>query len=369
MKSVCVITGVGGLVGSQCAEYFSKYFDLIVGIDNDSRARFFGGAASVGWNIERLRRVLKDKFHFYRESIGSCTMYGLLHSTSSNRGDIQLIIHAAAQPSHDWAADHPVEDFEVNAYGTLNLLEAFRRHCPKAVFIFTSTNKVYGDNPNKLGFTELPSRYTPAPWELGTVERGIDETMSVDLCIHSLFGVSKLAADMMVQEYGRNFGLKTGVFRCGCLSGPLHSGAKQHGFLSYLVKCAVEGIPTRPGSFCSTPYTIIGYKGKQVRDNLHSLDLARAFHAFYQDPRPGEVYNMGGGLLSNCSVIEAIAYIEACLGSKMNVKYNPVARTGDHQWYISCLEKFQAHYPQWGVTMNWQWIVEEILRAKGVVPR
>jgi CDP-paratose 2-epimerase len=261
--------------------------------------------------------------------------------------EITLVIHAAAQPSHDWAAREPFTDFSVNAVGTLNMLEATRTYCPEAVFIFTSTNKVYGDLPNSLPLVEKEERF-----EVDTAhayaEHGIDETMSVDQSKHSIFGASKVAADMLVQEYGRYFGMKTGVFRGGCLTGPAHSGAELHGFLSYLVKCAVAG----------KPYTIYGYKGKQVRDNIHSADLVSAFWHFYQNPRPGEVYNMGGSRHSNISILEAIRMIKELSGYELSYTLSDTARAGDHIWYVSDVRKFKTHYPEW----QYEHTIESILR-------
>jgi CDP-paratose 2-epimerase len=251
-------------------------------------------------------------------------------------GDIQLVVHTAAQPSHDWAARDPHTDFSVNANGTLTILEATRKYCPQAVFIFTSTNKVYGDTPNRLPLVEQETRWEVDPSH-PYAEHGIDEQMSLDQTTHSLFGASKVAADVLTQEYGRYFGMKTGVFRGGCLTGPNHSGTMLHGFLAYLMKCAVSG----------EAYTIFGYKGKQVRDNIHSQDLVNMFWHFYSLPRPGEVYNVGGSRFSNCSMQEAIRLCEEIVGKRMNVSYIDQARSGDHIWYVSDVRKFRGHYPQW----------------------
>ena len=256
-----------------------------------------------------------------------------------------LIIHAAAQPSHDWAASNPVEDFTINANGTLNLLECFRKHCPEATFVYVSTNKVYGDAPNRIEVVEKEFRYSPIDEVL------VDESMSIDQTLHSLFGVSKTSGDLLTQEYGRYFNLNTVCFRCGCITGKAHSGVKLHGFLSYLIKCAMEG----------TPYEVIGYKGKQVRDNIHADDLVDAFMRFHNNPRVGEVYNMGGGIESNCSVLEAIALVEKLLNFKMTVSYNNQSRTGDHRWYISDLSKFKLHYPNWKITKSIEDIFNEYL--------
>lgn len=268
-------------------------------------------------------------------------------------GEITCVVHCAAQPSHDWAARDPLTDFHVNATGTLNMLEVTRRHCPEATFIHVSTNKVYGDRPNHLPLVELETR-----WEVDEdhdyFERGIDEKMSIDKTTHSLFGVSKASGDLMAQEYGRYFGLKTGVFRGGCLTGPAHSGTELHGFLSYLMKCAITG----------TPYTVHGYKGKQVRDNIHSADLVEAFRCFHQAPRSGEVYNMGGSRHSHCSMSEAILLCEEITGKKMNIIRSAKNRVGDHIWYVSDVAKFQAHYPEWTYRYDLQDILTEIYEGQ-----
>lgn len=320
------------MIGSQAVEYFAGKGYKIVGIDNDMRRYFFGQEASTAWNKEILKRRWRDYTH---HDFDIRDMTALERLFQEYGRDIALIIHTAAQPSHDWAAREPLTDFTVNANGTLNLLELTRRHCPQAVFIFTSTNKVYGDRPNQLPFREEETR-----WELPSehpLYGGIDESMSIDQSTHSLFGASKAAADILVQEYGRYFGMKTGVFRGGCLTGPNHSGAMLHGFLAYLMKCAVTG----------ESYTILGYKGKQVRDNIHSFDLITAFDHFFQNPRCGEVYNIGGGRMNNCSMLEAITACEKITGGKLKWVYSEQNRIGDHIWYISSLSKFQAHYPAW----------------------
>ena len=339
-----VVTGSTGLVGSETVEYLKDRFDLIIGIDNDLRQHFFGPEASTAWARDYLdKRVPPYRHHAcdIREKTDLEKIFSE-HST-----DIQLVVHTAAQPSHDWAAKEPFTDFEVNANGTLNLLEMTRRHSPKAVFIFTSTNKVYGDTPNALPMIELETR-----WEVENGHRyaahGIDESMTIDRSKHSLFGVSKLAADVMVQEYGKYFGMATGVFRCGCITGPRHSGTQLHGFLSYLVRCALT----------NERYTILGYKGKQVRDNIHSWDLVNLFWHFYQNPRPGEVYNIGGSRHSNCSILEAIAICEKITGKRMNVSLSDDARVGDHQWWISDVRKWKAHCPEW----DFRYDVESTLR-------
>jgi CDP-paratose 2-epimerase len=343
---VAIVTGAGGLVGAEAAKFFARKGLVIVGIDNDMRSLFFGADASTRWSWIELQRTLPFYTHVEadirdREAIERVFLrYG---------ANISVIIHTAAQPSHDWAAREPIVDFSVNASGTLNLLDASRRHCPEAVFIFCSTNKVYGDAPNRLPLEEHETR-----WELQAghqfATHGIDETMSIDGSMHSLFGVSKAAADLLVQEYGRYFGLKTACFRGGCLTGPGHSGAQLHGFLSYLVKCAV----TRE------PYTVFGYKAKQVRDNIHAFDLANAFWQFFENPRPGEVYNIGGGREANCSVIEAIGRVEELTGQAMNWAYRDEHRLGDHVWWISDVRRFKSHYPDWRPTYDLRRTMAEI---------
>ena len=343
--SVAIITGSAGLVGSESTRFFAQQGFDVVGVDNDMRQFFFGEEASTSWQRRNLEEDLGPRYRHVSRDIRDADAMNSLFAEYGK--DIRLVIHAAAQPSHDWAARDPVTDFSVNANGTLSLLEATRRHAPEAVFIFCSTNKVYGDMPNRLPLVEQPKR-----WEIEAhhpYASGIREDLSVDQNLHSLFGVSKLAADTLVQEYGRFFGMHTVCFRGGCLTGPNHSGAQLHGFLSYLMKCAVTG----------TPYTVFGYKGKQVRDNIHSVDLIRAFYEFYRAPRRGEVYNMGGGRYSNCSMLEAIDLCEAIVGRKMLWKYSDENRVGDHIWYISGLEKFKSHYPNWGIEHD----VPKVLRA------
>jgi CDP-paratose 2-epimerase len=345
---IALITGSSGLIGGQSVEFFAREFDLVIGIDNNMRSYFFGTDADTGWNGKRL----KEKFpNFILEDI-DIRDYQRLECVFNEYGkDIKLIIHTAAQPSHDWAAKEPLTDFEVNATGTLYLLELTRKYCADAVFIFTSSNKVYGDRPNHLPLVEGEKR-----WEIDAshpyFERGIDETMSIDQSKHSVFGASKIAADILVQEYGRYFGLKTGVFRGGCLTGPHHSGAQLHGFLAYLMRCALSG----------SQYTIYGYKGKQVRDNIHSYDLVNMFWHYYRHPRQGEVYNAGGSRFSNCSVLEAIELCEKITGKKMNCGYAEANRVGDHIWYISDVAKFKKHYPEWDYTFTLQSTLEEMYR-------
>jgi len=344
--SVAIITGSAGLVGSEAVRYFSHLGFDVVGIDNGMRADFFGPEASTHWVRDRLRSQIPGYVHHdvdIRDDAGISRIF-----TRYGR-DISLVIHAAAQPSHDWAATSPPVDFSVNANGTSVMLEATRHFAPEAVFIYMSTNKVYGDTPNRLPLVELESR-----WELPLSHpygpRGIPESLSVDHTMHSLFGVSKLAADLLVQEYGRYFGMKTACFRGGCLTGPNHSGTQLHGFLAYLMKCAVT----------ETPYSIFGYKKKQVRDNIHSADLIRAFHQFFEHPRSAEVYNIGGGRTSNCSMLEAVALCERITRKKLHTQYVEENRRGDHIWWISDLSHFQEHYPSWQLQYDVPSILKEI---------
>ena len=331
--SVVIVTGSAGLIGSESVAYFIEQGHEVVGIDNNLREVFFGADASTDWNRRSLETRYPTQYTHVAADIRDAAAIDALFER--HRGRIALVVHAAAQPSHDWAANDPHMDFTVNANGTLVMLEATRKHAPDAVFIFTSTNKVYGDTPNALPLREEESR-----WEIDPAHpfhRGIDETMSIDQSKHSLFGASKVAADVLVQEYGRYFSMPTTVFRGGCLTGPNHSGTKLHGFLAYLLKCTVTG----------EPYTVFGYKGKQVRDNIHSLDLVHAFNAVLRRPRVGEVYNMGGGRQSNCSMIEAIELCESVSGRKLAWTYTETNRIGDHIWYISDTGKFKTHYPDW----------------------
>ena len=334
---IALVTGSSGLIGGESVEFMSSKFDLVIGIDNDMRSYFFGNDSSTNWNKNRLQDKYAN-FKSYKADIRSIEAIQPIFEEYGS--DISLIIHTAAQPSHDWAAREPLTDFGVNATGTINMLEMTRLFCPEAVFIFTSTNKVYGDTPNYLPLLELDKR-----WEIDENHayflNGIDEQMSIDHTKHSVFGASKVAADIMVQEYGKYFGIKTGVFRGGCLTGPNHSGAQLHGFLAYLMKCAIS----------KDHYTIFGYKGKQVRDNIHSYDLVNMFWHFYEKPKAGEVYNAGGGRHANCSMIEAIDLCEEITGNTMNYSYSETNRIGDHIWYISDLSKFKSHYPEW----NWKY--------------
>jgi CDP-paratose 2-epimerase len=344
--SVALITGSAGLIGSEAAFFFAKEGFEIVGIDNDMRSFFFGAEASTTRNCDHLKNQLGSQ---YRHIDGDIRDQQLVERIFSTYGDrISLVIHAAAQPSHDWAARDPHTDFTVNANGTLNLLEATRKYAPDAVFIFTSTNKVYGDTPNYLPLVEFDNR-----WEIASDHlylEGITEDMSIDRTLHSLFGASKVAADVLVQEYGRYFGMKTVCFRCGCLTGPGHAGTELHGFLSYLMQCAVTG----------KTYTIYGYKGKQVRDNIHSADLIQAFYEFYKVPRSGEVYNIGGGRHSNCSMLEAISLCEEIAERPLARQYSEQNRKGDHIWWISSNAKFAQHYPNWTQRYDIRGILTEI---------
>jgi CDP-paratose 2-epimerase len=327
-----IVTGSAGLIGSEAVKRFASDGTRVVGIDNDMRAQFFGAEAST----KKVRDALiTDVRHYEHHDLDIRDVFAVTELFKRHRGAIAAIVHTASQPSHDWAARDPQTDFAVNANGTLNLLEAARLFSPEAPFIFTSTNKVYGDTANGLPFRELPTR-----WEIESgheYELGISETMSIDYTKHSLFGVSKSAADLLVQEYGRYFGMPTVSFRGGCLSGPAHAGAELHGFLSYLMICTVSG----------RPYRVFGYKGKQVRDNIHSFDLVEAFAEFIRAPRSGEVYNIGGSRHSNCSILEAIEICEEISGRKLKWSYTDTNRIGDHIWWISDVRKFQRHYPTW----------------------
>jgi CDP-paratose 2-epimerase len=340
-----LVTGSAGLIGSEAVEFFAELGMDVVGIDNDMRGAFFGEEASTEWNRERLESEI-SRYRHYRVDIRNEEAIEDIYQRYAN--DLEVVIHTAAQPSHDWAKKDPVTDFTVNANGTLVLLEAMREYCPDVPFIFTSTNKVYGDRPNTLPLIEKETR-----WEIdpsNQFSEGISESMSIDQSMHSLFGSSKAAADILVQEYGRYFGLKTASFRGGCLTGPSHSGTQLHGFLSYLMKCAVTG----------EHYTIFGYKGKQVRDNIHSSDLVSAFYEFYKNPRRAEVYNIGGGRQSHCSMLEAIHMCEEIVGRKMNYSLSDEHRRGDHMWYVSDLSKFKNHYPDWEITYDVPEILKEI---------
>lgn len=339
-----LVTGSAGLIGSEATKFFIKKNYIVHGIDNNMRQYYFGKDASTNWAKKQLIENFKQKYIHHSIDIRDFKKL----ETLFKKVKFELIIHAAAQPSHDWAAKEPITDFSVNALATLYLLEQTRKYSPKAVFIFTSTNKVYGDRPNELPLVEKKTRYElPAGHKF---YKGIDESMSIDNSKHSVFGASKVAADIMVQEYGKYFDLNTGVFRGGCLTGPAHSGTRLHGFLSYLVRCITNG----------DEYIIYGYKGKQVRDNIHSFDLVNAFYHFFKNPKKGEVYNMGGSRHSNISMLEAIEKIEKITGKKAKIKYSNENRSGDHIWYISDVSKFRKHYPKWNFTYNADRIIKEI---------
>jgi CDP-paratose 2-epimerase len=345
--SVAIVTGSAGLIGSEAVQHFTSLGMHVVGIDNDMRGYFFGEEASTKWMQEQLNQLSGYEHH----SIDIRDEQEVFRIFRRFRNDTELVIHAAAQPSHDWAVREPLTDFSINATGTLNLLEATRQYTPGAAFIFTSTNKVYGDSPNALPLVEKETR-----WEIDPTHPfncGISEEMSIDQSTHSIFGVSKVAADVMVQEYGRYFGMNTACFRGGCLTGPNHSGAQLHGFLAYLMKCCVTG----------TPYKVFGYKGKQVRDNIHSADLISAFEHFFRAPQSAAVYNMGGSRVSNCSMLEAIAMCGEISGRELQWEYEENNRQGDHIWWISDVARFQSHYPGWKVTQSVTEILEEIYEA------
>lgn len=347
--SVAIITGSAGLIGSEAAEFFASQGLEVIGIDNDMRRVFFGEEASTSWNRNQLETKLGAQYK--HRSIDIRDQKAIEDLFAIYKSDIKLVIHTAAQPSHDWAAREPHTDFSVNAQGTLNMLEATRKYAPDAVFIFTSTNKVYGDTPNKLPLIELDTRWEIDPSH--TYAQGIREDMSIDQTLHSLFGASKVAADVLVQEYGRYFGMSTACFRGGCLTGPNHSGTQLHGFLAYLVKCAMT----------NTPYTVYGYKGKQVRDNIHSADLIRAFNAFFLNPRSAAVYNIGGGRYSNCSMLEAIEIAQEITSRDFLWKYDETNRIGDHIWWVSDTSSFERDYPDWKLEYNVPRIMREIYEA------
>ena len=340
-----LVTGSSGLIGSEAVTFFADKGASVLGIDNNMRADFFGEKGDTTWNRQRLESVCSN---FKHESVDIRDRQAILDLFE--RENFEVIIHAAAQPSHDLAASRPFDDFDVNAVGTLNLLEACRRSTPEAVFIHMSTNKVYGDGPNHVPLEELEARWDYADEKYAN---GIAEDFPVDHCLHSLFGASKLAADVVVQEYGRYFGMKTGVFRGGCLTGPQHSGVELHGFLNYLVFAAVH----------RKPYTIFGYKGKQVRDQIHSWDVTNAFWHFYQAPRPGEVYNLGGGKQNAASLLECVDLIEQIAGSKPELTYSDTNRIGDHICYYSDLTKLRKHFPDWDLSYSLEAIVTEIVDA------
>jgi CDP-paratose 2-epimerase len=345
MKRV-FITGSSGLIGSEMVRHFDALRASVVGTDTNMRADFFGPEGDTHWNLERLRRSTRAFRHFevdIRDRDG-------LQRLVRREGPFDLIVHCAAQPSHDLATARPLDDFDVNAAGTINVLEAVRQSCPDAVFVHLSTNKVYGNVPNELPVVELPRR-----WDYARAEdrEGVTEATRIDQTLHSVFGASKMAADVMVQEYGRYFGLRTTCLRCGCLTGPSHAGVPLHGFLSYLVKAQLQG----------RPYTIHGYKGKQVRDNIHSLDVALAIEAIYRRPGVGAVYNFGGGRANSCSILEAFDHVERLTGRAMESTYRDEPRKGDHICYVSALSKFRRDYPEWAITCTLEAIFEELIRA------
>ena len=346
--SVIIVTGSAGLIGSESVRAFHADGHEVVGIDNDMRARFFGAEASTAGKRGELEASLERYTHESLDIRDAEAIDGLFRKYGS---DIAAVIHTAAQPSHDWAAKEPLTDFGVNALGTLHLLESCRQHAPEAAFVFTSTNKVYGDTANRLPLHETATR-----WEIDAdhaFANGIDETMSIDQTKHSVFGASKVAADVMVQEYGRYFGMNTVVFRGGCLTGPAHAGAELHGFLSYLMRCTVEG----------RHYRVFGYGGKQVRDNIHSADLVSAFREFVAAPRQGQVYNIGGSRHSHCSMLEAIALCEEISSRQLDRGYVEDNRVGDHIWWVSDVRKFQRHYPNWRYRFDLRAILEQIHAA------
>lgn len=337
-----LVTGSSGLIGSESVVHFDSNGWDVYGIDNNMRKEFFGEDGDTTWNLERVKNATQNFHHCEIDIRDRVEILNFIEEIKP-----EMIIHCAAQPSHDLAASVPFKDFDVNAVGTLNLLEATRRSVPEATFCFMSTNKVYGDAPNELELKELETR-----WEYSDPKmfNGIDETMRIDQSKHSLFGASKVAADIMVQEYGRYFNMKTACFRGGCLTGPAHSAAELHGFLAYLIKCAAEG----------RHYRIFGYKGKQVRDNIHSVDVCRAFEAFYENPSSGAVYNLGGGRGNSISMLEAIKKAEDVTGKKMDYEYIDDNRIGDHICYISNLSKMQQDFPNWGITKSLDDIFQEI---------
>lgn len=343
-----IVTGSAGLIGSETVKHFANEGRHVVGIDNDMRSRFFGAEASTRSTRDQLVATIGEYEHHDIDIRDAAAVSGVF---KQHAGKIAAVVHTAAQPSHDWAARDPQMDFTVNANGTLNLLEATREVCPEAPFVFTSTNKVYGDTPNRLPLQELEMRWEIEPGH--EYQEGISETMSIDHTKHSLFGASKVAADILVQEYGRYFGMPTACFRGGCLTGPAHAGTELHGFLSYLMKCTVTG----------RPYRVFGYSGKQVRDNIHSFDLVEAFAAFIDAPRSGEVYNLGGSRHSNCSMREAIQLCEEISGRKLTWSYEEDNRIGDHIWWISDVRKFQQHYPGWKFRYGLREILDEIHEA------
>jgi CDP-paratose 2-epimerase len=341
-KKIAIITGSGGLVGVESVRFFAQHFDLIIGIDNDSRGYFFGPAGSVSKNIESISNEIENYVHYPIDIRDKKRLNNLFIKYKT---DIQLIINAAAQPSHDWSGRYPIEDFEINAVGALNVLEEMRNNCPAAVFIQLSSSKVYGDNMNTFNFIETDTRYELE--ENHKYFAGFTEDMAIDQSLHSPYGASKLASDIMCQEYARYYGLNVGIFRPNCITGGPHSGVELHGFLSYMVKC-------------KTTYNVFGFKGKQVRDNIHARDLILAFFEYYKNPKAGEVYNIGGGRENSCSIIEALALVEKLTLRKSNYKIIEDPRVGDHIWWISNNQKFKSHYPNWKINIGLEEIINEI---------
>ena len=344
--SVVLITGSTGLVGSESVSFFCKKGFDVIGVDNNFRKVFFGKDGDTTKVKKNLIKKFKNYKHFNYDIRNFSNLKKIFLKYKNN---IKLIIHAAAQPSHDWAKSNPNLDFEINAMGTLNLLRLTSKYSPRSTFIFMSTNKIYGDNPNRLKLIEKSLRFEIQ--KKNYFSSGIDETMSIDDNTHSFFGVSKAYADLLVQEYGKNIGLNTVCFRAGCITGPNHAGAKLHGFLSYLVKSAMV----------KKKYTIIGYKGKQVRDNIHSNDLIECFWSFYKNPRRGEIYNIGGGKFSNCSILEALNYLEEKSNLKIKKEFKKENRVGDHVWYVSNMKKFKVHYPNWKQKYSTSKIIDELI--------
>ena len=344
--NIALITGSGGLVGSESVIFLNKKKFKIIGIDNDSRKYFFGKESGTKNRTDYLLKTI-NKFEFHNIDIRNYKKLEKIFKKYNTK--IKLIIHTAAQPSHDWAIKEPLTDFSINAAGTLNLLELTRQHSKDCVFIHVSTNKVYGDTPNSLPLLKKKTRFEIE--KKHKFHKGIDESMSIDNSIHSLFGVSKVSADLLAQEYGKNLGIKTGIFRLGCITGPAHAGAELHGFLNYLVKAAINNLN----------YTIYGYEGKQVRDNIHSYDLVNCFWNYYKNPKKGEVYNIGGGRENSCSVLEAINYIEKKIKKKLNYKISKINRVGDHIWYVTNNSKFKKDYPKWRLKYNFNEIINQIV--------
>lgn len=343
---IALITGSNGLVGSESSFFLLDKGFEILGVDNNQRKFLFGSGSGTEWMKKKLKNKSNKYYHF---NINIINYEALEKIFKKYNKKIDIIIHTAAQPSHDWAYKNPILDFKINSLGTLNLLELTKKYCPNSVFIFTSTNKVYGDNPNKLNIFEKKKR-----WEIKKTNKyfkGIDENFLIDNCKHSFFGASKLYADIIVQEYGKNLGLKTVCFRAGCITGPNHSGTELHGFLSFLVKSCLK----------KNSYKIIGYKGKQVRDNIHSYDLINCFWEFYKKPKCGEIYNIGGGRTSNCSILEAIDIVEQITKKKIRLFFSKYARIGDHKWYITNLSKFKNDYPLWKQKYDTRSIISELI--------